>query len=132
MSGLVVGRPARRVLEPSYFLATNLPVPTQDGVGCHDAGDGCEVTTAEDLAFHGETASLVVGQAQSSGTVRRAEDSVLLEQVVNDRVLVSIDPAGNSRRKKASEDGRVAMEGACLSGGRRSTSARSRILLREN
>jgi hypothetical protein len=51
------------------------------------------VPTAEDVAFHGETASLVVGQTQSSGPVHRAEDAVLLEQVVNDRLLVSIDLA---------------------------------------
>lgn len=66
------------------------PVPTQDGVRCHDARDSREVPTAEDAAFHGETASLIVGQAQSSGTAHRAEDAVLLEQVVNDRLLVSI------------------------------------------
>jgi hypothetical protein len=52
------------------------------------------VPTAEDVAFHGETASLVVGQAQPPGTVHCAEDAVLLEQVVNDPLLVSINPAG--------------------------------------
>jgi hypothetical protein len=82
--------PLRTVVLPGDESA----VPPQDGVGRHDAGDGREVTTAEDLAFHGEPASLVVSQAQSSGTVHRTEDSVLLEQVVNDRLLVSIDPAG--------------------------------------
>jgi phage head maturation protease len=59
------------------------------------------VPTAEDVAFHGETASLVVGQAQSSGTVHRAEDAVLLEQIDNDRLLVSIDPA----REQQEEEG---------------------------
>src|SRR5262245_31826340 len=33
------------------FLGDEPVVPTQDGVGRHDAGDGREVTTAEDLAF---------------------------------------------------------------------------------
>jgi hypothetical protein len=58
------------------------------------------VTTAEDLAFHGEAASLIVSQAQSSGTVHRAEDSVLLEQVVDDRLLVSMDPAGEQQEEE--------------------------------
>jgi hypothetical protein len=66
-------------LRTLVLLADESPVPTQDGVGCHDAGDSREMTTAEDVAFHGETASLVVGQAQSPGTVHRPEDAVLLE-----------------------------------------------------
>jgi len=36
-------------------------VPPQDGVGCPDARDGREAASAEDLAFHGQSASLVVG-----------------------------------------------------------------------
>src|SRR5262249_5546490 len=59
--------------------------------------DGREVTTAEEVAFDGETASLIVGQAQSPRTVRRAENAVLLEQVVDDRLLVSIYPAGEQQ-----------------------------------
>ena len=100
MSGLVVGRPGPPRFRTVVLLGDELPVPPQDRVGCHDAGDGREVTTAEDVTFHGETASLVVGQAQSSGTVHCAEDSVLLEQVVNDRLLVSIDPAGEHQEEE--------------------------------
>ena len=55
--------------------------------------DRREVTTAEDVAFHGETAPLIVGQAQSPRTIRRAKDTVLLEQVLNDCLLMAIDPA---------------------------------------
>jgi hypothetical protein len=29
------------------------PIPTEDGVGCLDAGDVCEAAPADDLAFHG-------------------------------------------------------------------------------
>jgi hypothetical protein len=53
------GSPRRTVVLPG----DEFPVPTQDRVGCHAAGDGREVTTAEDVAFHSDTASLVVGQA---------------------------------------------------------------------
>jgi hypothetical protein len=87
----------RRVL----LLGDESPVATHDRVRCHDARDSREVTTAEDVAFHGETASLVVGQAQSSGTVHCAENAILLDQVVNDRLLVSIDPA----REQLEEEG---------------------------
>jgi len=82
-------------------------------VRCHDARDRREVTTAEDVAFHGETASLVVGQAQSSGIVHRAEYAVLLEQVVNDRLLVSIDPAREQQQEEG-ERGRHRVHGGSL------------------
>src|SRR4030095_7611060 len=81
-------RPPR--LRTVVLLGDESPVPTQDRVRCHDARDSREVPTAEDVAFYGEPASLVVGEAQSPGTAHRAEDAVLLEQVVNDRLLVSI------------------------------------------
>src|SRR5262245_36734017 len=52
-------------LRTVVVLGDECAVPPQDRVGCHDAGHAREVTTAEDAAFHGEPASLVVGQAQS-------------------------------------------------------------------
>ena len=42
-----------------------------------------EAAPAEDLALHGQAAPLVVREAQPSGTVRGAEDTVPFEQVVN-------------------------------------------------
>jgi hypothetical protein len=91
MSGWVVGRPGRRVFV--VLRGAEFAVPAQDRVGCHDARDSREVPTAEDVAFHGETASLVVGEANPSRTVRRTEDPVFLAQVVNHGLLLSIDPA---------------------------------------
>jgi hypothetical protein len=44
------------------FCGDERPVPPQDGVGCDDAGDVREPTPPEHLAFHGEAASLVVGE----------------------------------------------------------------------
>jgi hypothetical protein len=72
-----------------------------------------ELTTAQDLAFHGETASLVVSEAQSSRTVHRPEDSIFLEQVVNDRLLVSIDPAREQQQEQG-ERGRHRGHGGSL------------------
>jgi hypothetical protein len=84
-------------LRTVVLLGDQCPVPPQDRVGRHDAGDGCKMTTAEDAAVHGETTSLVVGQAQSPRPVHRAENAVLLEQVLNDRLLMAIDPAGEQQ-----------------------------------
>ena len=46
-------RPPR--LRTVVLLGDESPVPTQDRIRCHDARDSREVTTAEDVAFHGET-----------------------------------------------------------------------------
>jgi len=75
-------------------------VPAQDRIGSHDAGDVGEAPSAEGFAFHGQTASLIVGEANPLGTVRRTEDPVLLAQVRNDSLLLSIDPA---REEKETE-----------------------------
>src|SRR5262249_41843190 len=94
------GRSTRAArLRPVVLLGDAAPVPPEDRIRCHDAGDGREVTTAEDVAFEGETASLVVGQAQSTSTVHPAQDSILLEQVRNDRLLLSVDPTGNEEHE---------------------------------
>jgi hypothetical protein len=95
------------------LLRDESSVPTQNSVRRHDARDRREVPTAEHVASHGETAPLAVSQAQSSGTVHRAEDAVLLEQVVNDRLLVSIDPAGEQQEDQG-ERGRQRIHCASL------------------
>jgi len=58
------------------------------------------VTTAEDVAFYGEAASMVGGQAHSPRSVHRAEDTVLLEQVRNDGLLMAIGPAREQQEKE--------------------------------
>ncbi len=55
---------------------------------------------AEDLALHGQAASLVVGEGNPSGTVSCAKDTVLLKQVVNDVLLLPVDPAGDQQEEK--------------------------------
>ena len=81
------------LLRAVVLLGNQQAVPAQDRIGRHDAGDVGEAPSAEGFTFHGQAASLVVGEANPSGTIRRAEDPVLLAQVVNDSLLLSIDPA---------------------------------------
>jgi hypothetical protein len=40
-------------LRAVVLLGDEPPIPTEDGVGCHDSGDVREAAPAEDLAFHG-------------------------------------------------------------------------------
>ena len=83
-------KPSR--LRAVVFLGDKAAIPPQDGVRRDDAGDGCKTAPAEDFAFHRQAAALVVGETQTSGSVRRAEHPILLEQIVNDRLLLSVDP----------------------------------------
>ena len=80
-------------LRAVVLLGDQQTIPAQDRIGGDDAGDVGEAPSAEDVAFHGQAASLVVGEANPLGTVRRAENPVLLAKVVNDGLLLSIDPA---------------------------------------
>jgi hypothetical protein len=92
------------------------PIPPEDGVGCHDSGDVREAAPAENLAFHGQAAPLVVGEAKPSGTVGGAEDTVLFEHVVNDGLLVSVDPAGDEKEEEG-ERGRQRFHGGSVPAG---------------
>jgi hypothetical protein len=65
------------------------------------------------LPFHGEATSLVIGEAQASRWLRRAQDPILLEQVVNDRLLLSIDPTGKQQTEER-ERRRQRIHGASL------------------
>src|SRR5262249_16446470 len=78
----------------AIFLRHQPSIPPQDRVGCDDADDDRKPTATEDFAFDRQAAALVVGEADPSGSLRGAQDAVLLEEVVNDRLLLPVDPAG--------------------------------------
>lgn len=82
------------------FLSDDAPVPAQDRIGCHDTGHVHQATSAENAAFHGQAPALVVGEAQPSGSEGGAEDPVLLEQVVNHRLLPSVHPARDEQEQE--------------------------------
>src|SRR5262249_43408270 len=87
-------------LRAVVFLGHEPAIPPQDRVRSHDAGDGPQKAPADDVAFHGETSALIARKAQSSGWLRRPKNSVLLEQVLDDRLLLSIDPTGNHKAEE--------------------------------
>ena len=99
MSGFVLGRPGP-LLRAIVLVGDQEPIPAQDGIRCHDTGDLSETTSSEDLAFHGQSALLVVGEANASRAVCRAQDPVLLQQVLDDVLLLSIDPAGEEQEEE--------------------------------
>ena len=72
---------------------------SEDSIGCHDTGDVGETPPAEGLPFHREPPTLIVREADAFGTVCRARDSVLLEQVLNNVLLLSIAPTGEEQER---------------------------------
>ena len=75
------------------FLGDELSVPTKDGVGSDERSDFGKGAAADSFAAHGEPSALSVGQTESLATELLLEDSVLLSEIVDDRVLLAGDPA---------------------------------------
>jgi hypothetical protein len=71
-----------------------LPVPTKDGVGSDERSNFGEGPSSNGLAADGESASLRVGQSESSATELLLEDSILLSEIFDDRILLAAHPAG--------------------------------------
>ena len=59
-----------------------------------------ESRSAELLGPDGESAALVVGEAQTSVTELLAENAVLLAQVVDEQLLVAVDEGGDGDDEK--------------------------------
>jgi hypothetical protein len=88
------------LLRAVVLVGDEASVPAQDRIGCHDPGNVGQAPSAENVTFHGEPASLVVGAANALGAVRRTKDAILFQQIINDLLLLSIDPAGDEKREK--------------------------------
>ena len=109
MSGVVRGRPGTRLFEAAYFWANEPAVPPEDGVRGDDARDVAETTPTEGLSLHRQAAPLVVSEPGPAATALRAQDAVLLEQVVDGRLLLAVDPAREQKQEEASGEGTASM-----------------------
>jgi hypothetical protein len=69
-------------------------VPAQDRFRRDDVGELVEHATAEGHAAHREPTPIVVGESQASLAKLLPEDSVLIKEVVEDPLLVAVQPAG--------------------------------------
>ena len=87
-------------LHPIVLLGDELSVPAKDRVGRDDAGDLPKGLSADGLALHHEASALVVGEAKAASSELLTEDAVLLHQVVDDAVLVAVDPAGEEQKEE--------------------------------
>ena len=76
------------------LLCNELAMPTKDGVGRNERSNFGEGAASDSLATDGESASLRIGQPESSPTKLLLQDSILLSEILDDRILLAADPAG--------------------------------------
>ena len=70
-----------------------LPVPSQDRVLGHDGRDLPQAPSAESATLRREASALVIGQPEAAPLHLLLEDAVLLDQVLDDLLLVAVDPS---------------------------------------
>jgi hypothetical protein len=69
-------------------------VPAHDRVGRDDGGDSVEKSATQLLPLRSEASLLVVRQPKLPPLELLFEDAVLLEEVLDGALLLSVDPAG--------------------------------------
>ncbi len=74
------------------LLGDELPMPTQNGVGCNERRNFAESPSPDGLAANREPATLIVGQPESSAPELLLQDAVLLLEILDDCVLMAADP----------------------------------------
>jgi hypothetical protein len=89
------------LLRAVVLLGDEPLVPAENCVRRDDACHLLKHLSSQDLALHGETATVVVVQAEPLTTKLFTKDAVLLHQVVDDLSLVAIHPAGEEKQEEA-------------------------------
>ena len=102
---LGAGATGASLLRAGVFLGDEAAVPAEDRVRGDDARDGPEATPTEGLSLHRQAAPLIVSEPEPAATALRAQHAVLLEQVVDDRLLLAVDPA-REQKEEEGERGR--------------------------
>ena len=78
------------------FSSDQEPMPAQDGVGGEKSADLSQELAAKNFTFDGQTAALVVVQQDPVIAEFLSEHLVLGPEVINDLLLLLVDPAGKS------------------------------------
>ncbi len=80
-------------------IRDELSAPTKDGVWSYERSNFCQGASPDGFAADGKPATLIIGQAESSAAELLLEDSVLLSEKLDDRTLLTADPAGQGGNK---------------------------------
>jgi len=76
------------------------PVPPQDRVGCDDDRHLPQDPATEWLALRREAPTLIVGQPDAPPLQLLPEDAVLLHEVLDDLLLVAVDPSSEDHEQQ--------------------------------
>ncbi len=87
------------------FLRDEISMPSKDGVGTDQGGDAGEERASQGMTTHGEAAALLVREPESTLAEHLPEDSVLLPQVFQSVLLVSVQPTGEGQDKELGGEG---------------------------
>ena len=99
-------RPASTSVGAAVVLPGNQPpVPTENRVGCDDAGDLRQHPPAEFLASPRESTALGVGQAKWTWATLLPEDPILLPERIDHVFLVVVHPASGREYEEAQSVG---------------------------
>src|SRR5215471_13528728 len=82
------------------FLGDQLPVPSQQGLGCHNAGDLGKNLSSQRFGFYSQSPALIVIEAHSPATELFSKYPILLAKILNDLPLTVVHPPGNSDQHK--------------------------------
>ena len=90
------------------LLSNELAMPPEDSVGSDERSNFGEGASSKGLASNRESAALIVGQSKSLATELLLQDTVLFSEILDDRILLSGDPARHcSDAKGAAEHAAV-------------------------
>ena len=84
-----------RGMGPAASSHLPAPVPTEDGVRGNERSNLREGASANGLTSHGQSAALIVGQPESPTTEPLFQDTILLAEILDDRILLAADPGGH-------------------------------------
>jgi len=68
-------------------------VPGKKRIGCHKRLEFIKQSAAKDFGFHGQSYPLFVGEAKPLSFQLLFENTVLFDEIVDDRLLMAIKPA---------------------------------------
>src|SRR5262252_3278766 len=82
------------------LLGNQLPVPSQQGLRCDNAGDLGKSFSSQRFGLYGQSPALVVIEAHSPATELFAKHQILLAKIFNDLQLAVVHPAGDGDQHK--------------------------------
>src|SRR5215469_13177448 len=82
------------------FLSDQFPVPSQQGLGCDNAGDLGKNLSSQRFGLYGQSPALMVIEAHSPVPELLSKHPILLAKVVNDLQLAVVHPPRNSDQHK--------------------------------